>query len=35
VADVQFVDGRIGMNYLSQFMRVCYDFTGSALLLTR
>src|SRR5438094_806446 len=35
VTDVQFVDGRIGMNYLSQFLRVCYDFPGETLLLTR
>src|SRR5687767_8099872 len=35
VTDVQFVDGRIGMNYLSQFLRVCYDFSSETLQLTR
>lgn len=35
VAPVQFVDGRIGMNYLSRFLRVCYDFGAESLLLTR
>ncbi len=35
VAPVQFVDGRIGMNYLNRFQRVCYDFGAENLLLTR
>jgi hypothetical protein len=35
VTAVQFADGRIGMNYLSRFLRVCYDFEGQTLQLTR
>jgi hypothetical protein len=35
IASVPFVDGRIGMNYLSQFARICYDFAAETLLFTR
>jgi hypothetical protein len=35
VTDIQFADGQIGLNYLSRFLRVCYDFTGETLQLTR
>jgi hypothetical protein len=35
VRQMLFLDGLIGLNYLAQFQRVCYDFAHNHLLLTR